>query len=113
VGEWEKEKREEEMSTELSKHSECPELTKEVRFGGVMEGRVEAGDAMKRREKIRSPSILKNGRTILNGSLLGSKERERSCSVASARGREKQEVENNTNKIIRQKYRSILAKLQA
>lgn len=61
------------MSTELSKHSECLELPKEVRFGGVMEGRTEGGDAMKRRDKLRSPSILKNGRTILNGSLLASK----------------------------------------
>ncbi len=71
------------MSTELSKQSECPELPKEVRFGGVIEGR----PVEPKREKVRSPSILKNARTILSGSLITSKERERSCSVASGRGR--------------------------
>lgn len=72
-----------------------------------MEGR----PAELKREKVRSPSILKNGRSILSGSLITSKERERSCSVASGRGRA--DGENNTNKIIKQKYRSIVARLQA
>lgn len=97
------------MSTELSRHSDCPEQ-KEVRFGGIVEGQTAF---TKRRDKLRSPSILKNGRNILNNSLLASKERERSCSVASGRGRaEQKEGENNTNKIIKQKYRSIVSRLQ-
>jgi hypothetical protein len=40
-----------------------------VKFGGVIEESSQVN--MKKREKVRSPSILKNGsRNILNGSLL-------------------------------------------